>query len=97
VAVAVAEPERPARAPRKARAQASAPPPAPVEVAGLARGTIKVASGDSLWAIARRLGVALEQLCRWNGIRNPRRHRLLPGDELVVYSAPGQPSAGPPG
>jgi membrane-bound lytic murein transglycosylase D len=93
--VAIAEPEQPAR-PRRARPQ-PAPAPPPAATAGLWRGTVKVASGDSLWAIAQRLGVALEELCRWNGIRNPRRHKLFPGDELVIYSPSAPASAGPPG
>jgi membrane-bound lytic murein transglycosylase D len=50
------------------------------------RGTVTVAAGDSRWAIAQRLGVAVEELCRWNGIRNPRRHKIFPGDELVIYN-----------
>jgi len=83
--VAQAEPDPP---PRRQRVR-PAPPPRPPDPdpSSLTRGTVKVASGDSLWAIARRLGVALEELCRWNGIRNPRQHKLFPGDELVVYSA----------
>jgi membrane-bound lytic murein transglycosylase D len=94
-ALAAADPARP---PRPARAAAPRVPAAPVaEGPGVARGTVKVASGDSLWAIARRLGVALEDLCRWNGIRSPRRHKIFPGDELVVYSRLAQNPAPPPG
>jgi membrane-bound lytic murein transglycosylase D len=96
--VAAAGPEKPPRPERRARPPsaelASVAEGAP-DVSGLTRGTVKVESGDSLWAIAQRLGVALEELCRWNGIRNPRRHKIFPGDELVVYSR--LPQAGPPG
>jgi membrane-bound lytic murein transglycosylase D len=51
------------------------------------RTTLKVQPGDTLWSIARRLGVELHQLCRWNGIENPRRHKLMAGQQLVVYAA----------
>jgi membrane-bound lytic murein transglycosylase D len=94
-ALAAADPVRPARLVRAAAARASVAPL--VEGPGTTRGTVKVASGDSLWAIARRLGVALEDLCRWNGIRSPRRHKIFPGDELVVYSRLAQNPALPPG
>jgi membrane-bound lytic murein transglycosylase D len=68
-----------------------------VEVPGRTRATVHVRAGDSLWGIAQRFGVALEELCRWNGIRDPRRFKLQAGRELVVYrrNAPvtlGRPS-----
>jgi membrane-bound lytic murein transglycosylase D len=94
-ALAAADPVRPPRLARAAAPRAAATPL--VEGPGTTRGTVKVASGDSLWAIARRLGVALEDLCRWNGIRSPRRHKIFPGDELVVYSRLAQNPALPPG
>jgi len=66
-----------------------APQPAPVarieEVDGRTRATVLVQSGDSLWAIAQKFGVRIEELCRWNGIRNPRRHKLQIGSALVVF------------
>jgi membrane-bound lytic murein transglycosylase D len=86
VAVAPEPPER-ERPARRARVR---PAPMAVQTAlasGRERSTVLVVSGDTLWAIAQRFGVALEELCRWNGIPNPRRHKLLPGDELVVYGA----------
>jgi membrane-bound lytic murein transglycosylase D len=67
------------------------PPPAPraaprVEtVDGKMRATVQVQNGDTLWAIAQKFGVAVADLCRWNGIRDPRRHKLQVGKELVVY------------
>jgi len=48
--------------------------------------TLRVQAGDTLWSIAKRLGVELRELCRWNGIENPRRHKLLVGSQLVVYA-----------
>jgi membrane-bound lytic murein transglycosylase D len=54
-------------------------------VAGRTRATVQVRAGDSLWMIAQRFNVAVEELCRWNGIRNPRRFKLQVGRELVVY------------
>lgn len=42
-----------------------------------------VVSGDTLWAIARRYGVALSELIAANpGIRNP--NLIYPGDKVVV-------------
>jgi membrane-bound lytic murein transglycosylase D len=65
------------------------PKPAPVarieEVDGRTRATVLVQSGDSLWAIAQKFGVRIEELCRWNGIRNPRRHKLQIGSAIVVF------------
>ena len=48
-----------------------------------------VQDGDTLWSISQRLGVDVATLCRWNGIRNPRRHTLRIGTELVVKSQGG--------
>jgi len=94
------EPAAPARAPkartpepqREPAAAASAtatvvashavhPPPA-----GAGKTTLRVQAGDTLWSIAKRLGVELRELCRWNGIENPQRHKLLVGSQLVVYA-----------
>ena len=41
-----------------------------------------VRKGDTLWEISRSMGVDLESLCRWNGIRNARR--IYPGDKLKI-------------
>jgi membrane-bound lytic murein transglycosylase D len=43
-----------------------------------------VQDGDTLWSISQRIGVDLDTLCRWNGIRNPRRFTLRIGTELLV-------------
>lgn len=43
-----------------------------------------VQDGDTLWSISQRLGIDLDSLCRWNGIRNPRRYTLRIGTELLV-------------
>jgi membrane-bound lytic murein transglycosylase D len=53
------------------------------------RTTLRVQAGDTLWSISKRLGVEVDELCRWNGIENPRRHKLLVGAQLVVYSDRG--------
>src|SRR6266540_220220 len=73
---AKAEPARqePSAAPRVAAA-----PSAAASAAARSRTTLRVQPGDSLWSISRRLGVELLELCRWNGIENPRRHKLLVG------------------
>jgi membrane-bound lytic murein transglycosylase D len=51
---------------------------------------VRVRSGDSLWSIARRHGVTVKELARWNGIRRSRQHRLRAGRLLVVRRAGGR-------
>ncbi|HQR30094.1 MAG TPA: LysM peptidoglycan-binding domain-containing protein [Anaeromyxobacteraceae bacterium] len=75
------EPVKPASRAAVARAPATASP-----------GTVLVQSGDSLWAIAQRLGIGLKDLCDWNGIKNPKRHKLQVGQELVVRPPSSQPA-----
>jgi membrane-bound lytic murein transglycosylase D len=58
-------------------------------VAGRTRATVLVQAGDTLWAIAQKFGVGVTELCRWNGIRNPRRQKLQIGREIVVFPPPG--------
>jgi membrane-bound lytic murein transglycosylase D len=76
-------PEPSRRAEPAARSATAAKASAP---AGHQRTVIRVAPGDTLWSIARRMGVQLKELCRWNGIDNPSRHKLLAGAHLVVYT-----------
>jgi membrane-bound lytic murein transglycosylase D len=76
------EPPRAGASPVAARAVAQPRP-------DRSRTTLRVQPGDSLWSISRRLGVELEELCRWNGIDNPSRHKLLVGAQLVVYADRG--------
>ncbi len=79
------------------------PPPKRVaarveQVAGRTRATVSIQAGDTLWAIAQKFGVGVTELCRWNGIRNPRRQKLQIGREIVVYPPPGADArAGGPG
>jgi membrane-bound lytic murein transglycosylase D len=89
----VAHAEEPAARARAVRPEPAhrEPAAAPVashapEQAGATKKTLRVQAGDTLWSISRRLGVELQQLCRWNGIGNPRRHKLLVGAQLVVYA-----------
>jgi membrane-bound lytic murein transglycosylase D len=70
---------------RKSAVALSKAPASKAEVPGRTRATVHVRAGDSLWGIAQKFGVALEELCRWNGIRDPRRFKLQVGRELVVY------------
>ena len=77
------EPARPAPRP------AAAPRP----VAAPAQGTVQVQAGDSLWTISQRLGVKLQELCDWNGIKNPKKYRLQIGRELVVRPPSGGTAA----
>jgi membrane-bound lytic murein transglycosylase D len=81
------EPARPA-----ARASASRAA-TPVAAGPAGKATVLVQAGDSLWGIAQRMGVALKDLCDWNGIKNPRRHKLQIGEELVVFPRPPAPTA----
>ena len=74
-----------APAPREPAVAAAVEPVAShaTEHPGLTKKTLQVQAGDTLWSISRRLGVELQELCRWNGIENPRRHKLLVGAHLV--------------
>jgi membrane-bound lytic murein transglycosylase D len=47
-------------------------------------GKVRVRRGDSLWSIARRRGVTVRELARWNGIRDPERDALRAGCVLAV-------------
>jgi membrane-bound lytic murein transglycosylase D len=78
--------------PAAARPVARTAPSKPRPVDANGRSTVQVQAGDSLWTISQRLGVALQDLCDWNGIKNPRRHKLQIGKELVVYPRQPQPS-----
>lgn len=62
---------------------------------GPVKSTYRVRNGDSLWGIARRLGVDMRQLAAWNGLST--KTVLRPGQRLTVYhrnAAP--PRAVPP-
>jgi membrane-bound lytic murein transglycosylase D len=59
------------------------------------REKVKVRPGDSLWSIARRFDVSLEDLARWNGIRRPSKHTLKAGHTLIVYPNTGANRARP--
>jgi membrane-bound lytic murein transglycosylase D len=76
--------------PRSAKAARPAAPAAPAAASAAAapegaKTRVRVQPGDTLWSISRRFGVEMTDLCRWNGIENPRRHKLLVGAHLVVY------------
>ena len=51
--------------------------------------TYTVIKGDSLWLIARRYGVSVDQLLSWNGLN--KRSTLKPGQNLDIYT--GTPPA----
>jgi len=40
--------------------------------------------GDTLWAIAKRYGVTIQDLVNWNNIKNP--NLIYAGNRLVIYS-----------
>ncbi len=52
-------------------------------------GTWKVEPGDTLWQIARESGVELKELCRLNGIEDPKRHKLKVGEQLKLGASRG--------
>ncbi|WP_248342699.1 LysM peptidoglycan-binding domain-containing protein [Anaeromyxobacter paludicola] len=52
------------------------------------KATVRVKTGDSLSSIAARYGVGLSELCRWNGIKSPRKYKLHAGGQLVVFRKP---------
>jgi membrane-bound lytic murein transglycosylase D len=79
------EPRARRSAVRKATVARASVQPSSEPMAGRQRATVQVRSGDTLWSLARRFGVAVEELCRWNGIRNPRSFKLQAGRALVVY------------
>jgi membrane-bound lytic murein transglycosylase D len=85
---------RPSVAPVRTAAgpPALAPAPAPARATASAEGragTWRVKPGDTLWSISRNIGLPLEELCKLNGIGNPRHHTLQVGATLVVTSTRG--------
>ncbi|MDE0107895.1 MAG: LysM peptidoglycan-binding domain-containing protein [Bryobacterales bacterium] len=52
--------------------------------ASLAQTTYRIRSGDSLTIIAKRFGVSVNDLMRWNGLRSSR---IMQGDTLVIRQA----------
>ena len=45
--------------------------------------TYIVVKGDTLFKISRRYGVTVDDLVRWNGIKN--RNLIHPGQQLKIY------------
>ena len=66
--------------------------PAPHPAGGI---VIHVEKGDTLWGIAQRYGVTVQQLCDWNSnvISNP--NRIYPGEPLVIYPGSVSTSSSP--
>lgn len=44
----------------------------------------KIKWGDTLWAIARRYGVSIQDLVNWNNIKNP--NLIYAGNSLTIYT-----------
>lgn len=79
---------RPAPAPVVTRAPAPAAVPVndPAATPASATGSYTVAKGDTLWSIARRLGVSPQELAKLNGIQDPSRLKIG-----TVLRVPGTP------
>ena len=77
------EPAAPVR-PAPARAANASSPPR-LAKAGSGRGVHTVAAGESLWSIARRYDVHVDELVRWNGLGS-RRQTLRVGQRLKVHA-----------
>ena len=97
-AVAMASAEEPKPAAKKGKPTAKKGKPAAKSASAIAassrqaakgRETVKVRPGDTLWSIARRFDVAVDELARWNGIRKPAKHVLKAGHTLIVYPRAG--------
>lgn len=56
-----------------------------------AGGSVVVERGDTLYAIARRHGVAVADLARWNGLQPP--YTIYPGQRLRLGPASGATAA----
>jgi hypothetical protein len=85
------EPETPpppaAAAPAPTAAPAPAPSPAPQEAGGQAFFIYELRKGDTLYSLARRFGVTVEQIEQDNGITSPT---TLPiGLRLSIRRVPG--------
>jgi len=72
-------------APKASQASKSRP-----AAAASGQATVLVRAGDSLCTISQRVGVKLQQLCDWNGIKNPSRHKLQIGQQLVIAPPQGR-------
>ena len=45
----------------------------------------EVRQGDSLWLIARKFGVSVAELRKWNNL--PRNRHLQPGQHIDIHTA----------
>jgi membrane-bound lytic murein transglycosylase D len=86
---AAARTPEPSRRPEAAARTAVAKATIAAAPAERPRTNVRVRPGDTLWSISRKFGVEMDDLCRWNGIDDPRRHKLLVGAQLVVYGERG--------
>jgi membrane-bound lytic murein transglycosylase D len=55
------------------------------ETGGKRASTHTLASGETLWSVAQRYGVSVEDIMRWNNIKD---HRTVPVGKLLNLSAP---------
>ncbi len=79
----------PAAQPVQPPATPAAPPATSTASAGSRTDLWRVKQGDTLWSISRNIGLPLGELCRLNGIDDPRHHRLQVGATLRVTSTRG--------
>ncbi|MDY7228574.1 LysM peptidoglycan-binding domain-containing protein [Hyalangium rubrum] len=68
---------------REQPAPALAPAPAPAKAGRAAVHTL--AAGETLWSVAQRYGVSVEDIKRWNNIKD---HRAVPAGKQLTVTAP---------
>ncbi len=59
--------------------------------------TYTVQNGDTLWGIAQRYGVTVQQLCDWNRDKISNPNVIYPGERLTIYTGSSSSPSGPTG
>ena len=59
--------------------------------------TYTVQKGDTLWGIAQRYGVTVQDLCDWNRDKISNPNVIYPGERLTIYTGSSSSPSGPTG